>query len=327
VTDKPPILLGTAALNRELETLIGGAEELAAEAQASNTRRAYDRQWAAFEAWCRARGLGAELPVEPAAVAMYVSYLVDLRRSMSTIQQAMAAIADRHRHAGTGSPTGHPQIQLILQGARRRRGVAAEHQARPLLPDDLRARIRPLIDTGRLRGARDLALLSFGLAAALRRSEFCGLRLSQLERVKRGFLVRLAHTKSDQEGRGHERLITHGAHADVCPVRAMDEWISRSGIDSGTVLRCVHRQDRAIEKPLDDDTLNWIVRDYTRRAGMGDGYSGHSLRAGYITAAHRAGKDAVAIQRHVGHRSPKSTAIYIRHADVLDSTATKDIGL
>ena len=56
-------------------------------------------------------------------------------------------------------------------------------------------------------------------------------------------------------------------------------------------------------------------------------YSGHSLRAGLVTAAAKAGKSTHAIMRQTGHRSVAMVARYVREAQLFDDNAASGIGL
>ena len=54
---------------------------------------------------------------------------------------------------------------------------------------------------------------------------------------------------------------------------------------------------------------------------------GHSLRAGFVTEAFRAGADAHAIMRQTGHRSPGMLEVYARENAPLMGNAVTRIGL
>ncbi len=54
---------------------------------------------------------------------------------------------------------------------------------------------------------------------------------------------------------------------------------------------------------------------------------GHSLRAGFVTAAWRAGADTAAIMRQTGHRSAATVTDYVREAAPLVGNAVTALGL
>ena len=59
-------------------------------------------------------------------------------------------------------------------------------------------------------------------------------------------------------------------------------------------------------------------------AAQVDQLGGHSLRAGFVTEAFRAGADAHAIMRQTGHRSPVMLEVYAReHAPLVGNAVTR----
>jgi integrase len=53
-----------------------------------------------------------------------------------------------------------------------------------------------------IRGVRDRALIAFGFASAMRRSELVALRVEDLTEVLDGYRVLIRRSKTDQTGRG-----------------------------------------------------------------------------------------------------------------------------
>lgn len=74
------------------------------------------------------------------------------------------------------------------------------------------------------------------------------------------------------------------------------------------------------------------VNEVIKRAGAAAGFDpgrlgGHSLRAGFVTQAFRAGADAHAIMRQTGHRDPKTLEVYAREGARLVGNAVTKVGL
>jgi integrase len=88
-----------------------------------------------------------------------------------------------------------------------------------------------------LIGLRDRALLSFGLASAMRRSELRALLLEDLTWVDDGVRVLIRRSKTDQEGEGQEIAVPRGLK--LCPVAALRAWLDAAAIASGPVFRAV----------------------------------------------------------------------------------------
>ena len=64
-----------------------------------------------------------------------------------------------------------------------------------------------------------------------------------------------------------------------------------------------------------------------RRTGQGPIFAGHSLRAGLVTAAAKAGKSTHSIMKQTGHKSMATVARYIRDAQLFDENAAEGEGL
>lgn len=303
------------------------------------TKRVYQRAWSSFVIWCNTKGLDP-LPAHPEAVAWYAIALVSGEAGrpkplkLTSVLTELAAITHAHIEAQLPPPTRDPYLRIILRGMRREHGVPAA-QADPLLPRHLRALVAQ-IEPG-LNGTRDLALLTFGWASALRRSELAQLTVEQLrfrtEPTGEECLVTLPRSKGDQEGLGHTRIVHAGSQLETCPVSALRAWLGAGRIKEGPVFRKVIDQ-RVLTEHLHERSVDALVRAYVERAqsrtplAIPEGrYSAHSLRAGCLTTMHLMGKSDLQIRDHAGHRSLSTTLRYVRLAKVLSSTATKDIGL
>jgi hypothetical protein len=70
------------------------------------------------------------------------------------------------------------------------------------------------------------------------------------------------------------------------PVAAVQDWLQAAAITTGPVLRCVGKGGRVSNEVLFDCSVAAIVQDYAARAvSNADDFSGHSLRAGFLTSA------------------------------------------
>ena len=71
-----------------------------------------------------------------------------------------------------------------------------------------------------------------------------------------------------------------------------------------------------------------IVKKYAQRAGFAvSEFSGHSLRAGFVTSAARAGQPEHRIMRQTGHKSTEMVLRYIRVANAFSENAAQALGL
>lgn len=294
--------------------LIKSAQSYVAAAKSARTRAAYRSNWQAFDGWCARHGLNS-LPAAPETVALYLAARADEGRKVATIQLALAAIAEAHRAAGQPSPRESAVVRGCMSGIRRTLGVAQTQKA-PLLAEDLRA-IAPRLP-GTAKGVRDRALLLLGFAGAFRRSELVGLDVEHLEWTGDELIVRLARSKTDQEGSGRAIGIPKGSDPSTCPVRALQAWLRFTGAAAGPIFVGVTRAGRTTGHRLDGHDVATIVKAAVTRIGLDpDRYSGHSLRAGLATTAAKAGKSERAIMAQTGHRSVAMLRRYIRDAEAL----------
>ena len=104
-----------------------------------------------------------------------------------------------------------------MRGIRREHG-AAQHQAKPLLREDLFIVLGAMGD--RLKDLRDRALLLIGFAGGLRRSELAAIDLIDFERVREGIILTIRRSKTDQDGVGRKIGIPFGRTIH-CPVRRL----------------------------------------------------------------------------------------------------------
>jgi site-specific recombinase XerD len=292
--------------------------------KAANTIRAYRADWHHFESWCAGQGREA-LPASVETVAFYLTELARTHR-VSTLTRRLSSLSETHQLAGCESPAGMAAIRMLMAGVRRSKGTAP-HPKKPILIEDLRRMLEAL--PGTLAGMRDRALLLIGFAGAFRRSELVALDWENIEFANRGLVIALRRSKTDPEGQGRKIAIPYGRQAGMCPIRVLETWRDRTCIDNGPVFRPVDRHGNLGNKRLSDKAVARIVKRTLQRAGVnatGD-YAGHSLRAGFATAAAAGGASERAIMNQTGHRSLAILRRYIREGLLFEDNAVRNTGL
>ncbi len=163
----------------------------------------------------------------------------------------------------------------------------------------------------------------------MRRSEIAALQYADIEPVDEGLIVTIRSSKTDQTGQGELIGIPYGANPTTCPVRAYQAWLQHRGSSPGPWVCRINRGDR-LTIPLAGITgaaVNDIVQAACLAAGLPAGYSGHSLRAGFVTAAAEAGLPEWAIMTQSRHRSPTTMAGYIRRGSLFRENPAGGVGL
>ncbi len=286
-------------------------DELVRQSIAQSTRIAYDSDLRHFAAW------GGTLPASSAMIASYIAAHAGVL-AVATITRRVATLSKAHQAMGEANPCQSALVKATLRGLRRKQGTA-QKQAKPLLKEELFAILDPMGDS--MKDVRDRALLLLGFAGGFRRSELVGLDVADIEIVRQGIIITLRHSKTDQEGVGRKIGIPHG-RTQHCPVAAVTAWLERSKIKQGAVFCPVTRYGHLQPVRLSGDAVSEVIRERLAAIGMNpEGYSGHSLRAGFATSAAQAGVSTFKIRQQTGHSSDAMLSRYVRDSELFINNA------
>ena len=309
---------------------------------AENTRAAYRVGWSRFAAWCRRCGVDP-MAAGPGDVADFLVAVASEPRSanattargtplaIGTMRVLVAAINHAYREADRRSPAEDVRVRRVL------RGLGRLEVRKPRRVEALREREIEDILTGcdelmahpmkRVKAARDAAVIALGFAAALRRGEICGLEVGDVGVVRRsshgrvsGMFVHIRRSKTDQLGRGQRVAVPEGGR--IRPVARVLRWLEISGVEQGPLFQTLRRGGHVQGKPLHPTDVARIVKRWVRIIGLDPAlYSGHSLRAGFVTSAavHHARLDKIMeVTRHV---SAGTVLRYVRQAEAFEDHA------
>ncbi len=295
-------------------------------ADAPATRRAYDSDMRAFEAWCAQHQLIA-LPATPEVVGAYLAAAGE-GYAISTLHRRVAAIAHASAIAGHPLNTRAPAISETLRGIGRLHG-SHRRRAAALGVSELKALTSVCEAT--MAGDRDRALLLIGFAGALRRSELVGLDIEHLTRRRDGVALQLPPSKNDPPGEGGEVLIVYGRHSATCPMQALELWLEAAAITAGPVFRRVRAGGQVGPHRLSADAVRDILLKRAHQAGlestMAETISPHGLRAGFVTTAYDAGVPDEMIMGQTRHRDIAAVRKYIRRARISGCAVSGKLGL
>lgn len=263
-------------------------------------------------------------------VILYVTYLADPERppvlkspgggcKPATIDRALAAISHVHRAKGYVSPRESVHVKGHVQKVKNTLKMAPE-EAPPLLVRHLERIVDRMPKTDPV-AIRDKALLLVGWAGALRRSEIAALDRQHAVFTPEGLALTIPSSKTDQEGLSETVPIEAATtHPDLCPLQALRAWLELyPNTDPWSPLFFkTYYGGLCLERILDRE-INDVIKKWARKARIepdqvGVVFSGHSLRAGFITTAAQAGKAEWQIMSHSRHKSYESFRRYIRKA-------------
>jgi site-specific recombinase XerD len=287
--------------------------------KAASTRRAYAADGLAFGTWCRYRGLDP-LVASPQTIALHLSSEAARGLSAGSLSRRLAGIAYFLQLGGVADevlPTRSKVVHEALAGIRRRYDRLSRRKA--AATTDI---VRAMLDTCAAdpQGVRDRALLALGFAGAFRRSELVALDVSDLEEVKDGLRVTIRRSKTDQLGTGYVLPIGRGAR--LRPVDALQTWLQAANITTGAIFLRVHKAGAVQPQRLTAGMVALIVKRRVELAGFNPTqFSGHSLRAGFVTSAAENGANIFKIADVSRHKSMDVLKGYVRSREMFKDYA------
>jgi integrase len=297
------------------------AAEHATHARAPRTRREYARAWSSWTSYALDHGASA-LPASPLVVAAYLAHLDAEGLGPSSIDVALAAIAEQHRAKGYPLPSNDGVVRDVRAGLRARRGTCPKSKAAlgPFELEEICSALPP--DIG---GTRDRALFLVGFGAALRRSELVALRVQDVAWHARGIVVHVARSKTDQHGAGYAVPI-HAAPGPLCPVAALRAWLEAACIETGPIFRSVSKWGRVGSEAMRAAYVAVRLKRAALRVGLDTReIAGHSLRSGFATTAANVGANLPEIGRITRHASEGQLRKYIRAGTMFERDPLRGI--
>jgi integrase len=331
----PSFVAGSGTLDRLVDT----ARDYARAAASDNTLKAYGKDWAHFTRWCRMKGT-EPLPPSPEMIGLYLADLASgsgpaPALSVSTIVRRLSGLAWNYAQRGFSLDRKNRHIATVLAGIKRKH-ARPPVQKEAILAEDIVAMVATLPFD--LRGLRDRAILLFGYAGGLRRSEIVSLDVHKddtpdsggwIEVLEKGALLTL-----NAKTGWREVEIGRGSKEQTCPVHALEHWLHFAKIDFGPVFVGTTRDGKkASETRLNDKHVARLIKRTVLEAGIRSElpekerlalFSGHSLRAGLASSAE---VDERYVQKQLGHASAEMTRRYQRRRDRFRVNLTKAAGL
>ena len=296
------------------------AQETIQSALSDNTIRIYNASLKAWSIYAFERGI-QPLPAPEPSVINYLQSLARDGKTLSSIKVVVAALSKAHKVGGYANPLESPMVKLFMRGLSRRIGkpqrqAAAldDHalsaiEATASKPRRGRGGKTETTETARLRGLVDVAIVRVISDAALRRSEAVSLNWEDVHENDRGGVIMVKRSKTDVTGEGATVWISRKAMNALNAIRP-DDW---RPIDPVFTTGQSLRKGIKGRYRMSGDQLSRRVAAAARAAGLGEGFSGHSGRVGFVARATRLGAPTDAVMRHARWRSSSMVASYGRN--------------
>jgi integrase len=201
-----------------------------------------------------------------------------------------------------------------------------KEKAPPLLPEHLLKIVTYLNEEKTLRASRDRALLQLAFFGAFRRSEIVAICYEHLSWNEQGIDILIPHSKTDQTNEGRYCAVPNG-NEQLCPVRALKQWLDQSKIKSGPIFRRIHPEGQLYETALVPLSVSNILKKRARDAAIpeSENFSSHSLRRGLATSASRDGASLPSIMRQGRWKNVNTVIEYIEAAQRFEENAAASI--
>ena len=264
-----------------------------------NTRMAYARAVGAFFAWCQEYRL--ELAdIEPIHVAAYVERHPG---SPPTVKQHLAAVRMLFDWLVTG------QV-LAMNPASSVRGPkhVVKRGKTPVLDVDQARRLLDSIDTGKLSGLRDRALIAVMVFSFARVSATVSLKVEDYYQDGKRWWFRFR----EKGGKLHQVPAHHSAEA------YLDAYLHAAnlgGEKKTPLFQSVTRHGLLTGQQMTRNDALRMVKRRAKAAGLPETTCNHTFRATGITAYLGNGGTIENAQAIAAHESPRTTKLYDRTSD------------
>lgn len=319
---------------QQRERFARASEETLLEGTPRNTARAYRNDFQQFENWCAQQHPSfSPLPTEETAL---LGYLTDLDTKdpngkypckAGTIERRLSGIVWAHAVMNIQSPV-TPRLSKLLHAIKVRRvreGEVPPRMAAPLKLSDLRKIAKWCDAHSSPLTVRNRALVMVGWVCAMRRSEIAELERGDIGKfTSQGFMLTIRKSKADQLGAGRDLPVTSEEDQLLCPVEAMRAWLEIRGDSPGPLFWSSGWQKQ--RRALGEKQVARVVIGLVKKAGLTPesknmDFSAHSLRAGFITEAVRAGQHDRQVMDRSRHKTHEVFLRYVRIVQTVDKNA------
>ena len=308
---------------------------------AASTRRAYRSDYDGFVSFLRERfpRLSIERLQQECTLEHVLAYLNELcneHKTISTINRRLSTIKKyvlptlfaKALVPGSRDERVMREVEAVVRGMRRT--VGAERRTRgksPLLIEDVREMVDAAAqltdDDGNPmphKRCRDVALLLFMFHSAMRRNEVAHLLWSDLTFDRRGVVMVIRQSKTDQEAKSQTIALPRLEH-EHCPVAALEKWKTACrGEGESPVFRWISKKDDIEWRVLIDQRIVAIVKHYCAEIGHDPScFAAHSTRSGYVTSSSERGVPISELMKRTRHKAVSSLQVYMKSDDLFSN--------
>ena len=299
--------------------------------KAKNTIIAYNKDFKDFVKFCKVYNKDPYAK-DYECIKIYLHSLGRSNLKISTINRRLASIAHMYSEKNIEFNRSHYLITREIKNLKKKLGSsvtqkeALEPEQLDLIVNVINKKIKK--NPNILNNYRDKALLSLLLYGGFRRSELSTLNIENVTKRNDYILIKLDKSKADQEGKNPGTAIyknTQKEYIPYCPVRSYYNWIEIAKIKNGRIFRHIDITNKILpHNSISDKAIALIVKKRTKDAGFNPAlFSGHSGRAGIVTALKRRGASNEEIKKITKQKSDSVVDSYDRRVEETENTLAK----
>jgi len=278
-------------------------EFFTANIQNANTRRSYYKASCEFLNWCYEHGIVSVPMIQPVHVAAWIEEL-GKTHAVPTVKQRLAAI----RHLFDWFVVQQVVPVNPTASVRGPKHVVKRGKTPVLEPDETRALI-DAIDTSKIVGLRDRALIGVMTYTFARIGAAAALKVADVYQQNRRLWLRL----TEKGGKIHDVPCHHNLEAWLSDyLDAAGLWEDRSGY----VFRTIDRKSKVLsDRPLAQANAYEMIRRRARKIGILTPIGNHTFRATGITTYLKNEGALETAAQIANHSSTRTTQLYDRRDD------------
>jgi integrase len=305
-----------------------------------NTIKSYKSDLNYFVGWAFFSGLNTELPFHKDDIIRFiVEHMegipedVDNRlvedgikqklgtHAISTIQRRIASLSSIHNLRNLENPCESKEIKILLKKSRTasvKRGWKPNQKSATTA--DVIEKIILSCEESNVTDVRDKAIILFAFSSGgRRRSEVVSVKFEDIQKIPEGYLYTLPYSKSDQTGQERLQVPIIGQAA-----KALEKWINLLDDKEGFIFKGLSPRGKILDKGITDKTFARIVKKRVKMAGYDEkDFSGHSIRAGFMTEGGRKNINLMQLMELSGHKSVQIAKRYYRGGNLLHNPAAR----
>jgi len=238
-----------------------------------------------------------------------------------TVRRRLATWSTLTKWRGLNGMFASPSLKSAIRLSVRATPRLRKRKSAKAVTGEILSKLLSTCATDSLRHIRDRAILMVAFASGgRRRSEIARSRKEQLTVEPPipvegapslpSLSIHLGRTKTS--GADNDEVVYLAGR----PVEALDSWLARAKIDSGSVFRAIDRWGNVSKRALDPKAINDIVKHRATMAGLDAvDFSAHGLRSGYLTEAANRGIPLPEAMEQSRHRSVQQASSYYNNAN------------